>query len=90
MRQTVQPHTFYARRLVFDKTSAQHHFAAVKLLGRSDECVLLPCFNMQPDMFAVMNCCIVALIVFSSDMLAWMADSLYSARAFARGEGGGG
>jgi len=32
-----------------------------------------------------MNCCIVALLVFSSDMLAWRADSLYSARACARG-----
>jgi len=40
---------------------------------------------MQPDIFTVMNCCVVALIVFSSDMLAWMADSLYSARAWARG-----
>jgi len=29
VRQTVQPDTFYARRLVFDKTSAKHHFAAV-------------------------------------------------------------
>jgi len=40
---------------------------------------------MQPDIFAVVNCCVVALIVFSFDMLAWMADSLYSARACARG-----
>jgi len=47
------------------------------LLGRSDECVLLPCLDMQPDISAVMNCCVVALIVFSSDMQAWMADSLY-------------
>ena len=50
--------------------------------------VLLPCFNMQPDIFAVMNCCVVALIVFSPDMLAWMADSLYSARACAMGDWG--
>ena len=34
---------------------------------------------MQSDIIAVMNCCVVALIVFSSDMLSWMADSLYSA-----------
>jgi len=27
--QPVQPHTFYARLLVFDKASAQHHFAVV-------------------------------------------------------------
>jgi len=29
VRQSVQPHTFFARQLVFDKTSAQPHFAAV-------------------------------------------------------------
>jgi len=29
VRQPVQPQTFYAPLLVFDKTSAQHHFAAV-------------------------------------------------------------
>jgi len=63
-------------------------FCSCKLLGRSDECVLLPRFNAQPDIFAVMNCCIVALLVFSSDMLAWRADSLYSARACARGRWG--
>ena len=28
-------------------------FCSGKLLGRSDECVLLPCFNAQPDIFAV-------------------------------------
>jgi len=55
-------------------------FCSCKLLGRNDECILLPCFNAQPDIFAVINCCVVALIAFSSDMLAWRADSLYSAR----------
>jgi len=60
-------------------------FCSCKLLGRIDEFVLLPCFNAQPDIFAVMNCCVVALIVFSSDILAWSADGLYSARACARG-----
>ena len=39
---------------------------------------------MQPDIFALMNCCVVALIVFSSDILAGSADSLYSAMACAR------
>ena len=39
-----------------------------------DECVLLPCLNAQPDIFAVMNCCGVALSVFSSDILAGGAD----------------
>jgi len=29
MRQPVQPHTFYARLLVFDRTSVQSHFAVV-------------------------------------------------------------
>jgi len=29
VRQTAQPHTFYAPPLVFDKTSAQPHFAVV-------------------------------------------------------------
>ena len=28
-------------------------------LWRIDECVLLPCFNAQPDICAVMNCCVV-------------------------------
>jgi len=35
------------------------------------------CFNVQPDIFALINCCVVALIVFSSDILAGSADSLY-------------
>jgi len=33
------------------------------------------CFNVQPDIFALMNCCVVALIAFSSDILAGSADS---------------
>ena len=43
-----------------------------------------PCFNAQPDIFAVMNCCVIALIVFSSDILTWRADRLFSLRACAR------
>jgi len=43
----IQPHT-YARVLAFAKISAAW-FCSCKLLWRSDECVLLPCFNMQPD-----------------------------------------
>jgi len=35
-------------------------------------------FNVQPDIFAVLNCCVVALNVFSSYILTWSADSLYS------------
>jgi len=53
-------------------------FCSYKLLWRIDECVLLPCFNVQPDIFAVMNGCIVALGVFHSDSLTWSANSLYS------------
>jgi len=53
-------------------------FCSCKLFWPSGECVLLPCFNMQPDIFAVMNCCVVALSLFSSDILTWSADSLYS------------
>jgi len=39
--------------------------------------VLLPCFNAQPDIFAVVNCCVVVLCLFFSDSLTWNADSLY-------------
>ena len=53
-------------------------FSSCKLLWRIDECVLLPCFNVQPDIFAVMNCYIIALGVFYSDSLTWNTDSLYS------------
>ena len=38
--------------------------------------VFLSCLNAQPDIFAVMNCCVVALSVFSSDILTWSADVL--------------
>ena len=51
-----------------------------KLLWRSDKCVSIPGFNAQPDIFAVTNCCVVALSVFSSDIATWSADSLYSAQ----------
>jgi len=47
------------------------------LLWRIDECVLLPCFNAQPEIFAVVNCCMVALGVFYSVSLTWRANSLY-------------
>ena len=58
-------------------------FCSCKLLGCSDD-ALLPCLNEQPDIFAVMNCCVVALIVFSSDTLAGSADSSYWEKAYAR------
>ena len=46
------------------------------MLWHSDECFLLPCLNAQPDSFAVINCCVVALSVFSSDIVTWGADIL--------------
>jgi len=53
VRQPVQPRTFYARLFVFYKTYVQPaaSFCSCKLLWRSDECVLHPCFNAQPDIF---------------------------------------
>jgi len=46
------------------------------MLWHSDECVLLSCLNAHPGIFAVMNCCVAALSVFSSDILTWSADVL--------------
>jgi len=46
------------------------------MLWHGDECFLLPCLNAQPDSFAVMNCCVLALSVFSSNILTWGADAL--------------
>ena len=59
-------------------------FCSCKFLGRSEGVCLTPCFNVQPDIFALMNCCVEALIAFSSDILAGSADSLYQAMAWAR------
>ena len=39
-------------------------FCSCKLLWRSDECVLLPCFNAQPNIFTVMNCYVVGWVYF--------------------------
>ena len=41
-------------------------------------CKLQETFNAQPDIFAVMNCCVVALSLFSSDNQTWSTDSLYA------------
>jgi len=68
-------HTLLCSTTRIRKDISAASFCSGKLLGRSDECVLLPCFNAQPDIFAVMNCCVVALSVFTSDMLVWRADS---------------
>ena len=84
MRQPVQSHTFYARHLVFDKTSAQHHFAVVNC-SDAVMSVLLPNFNVQPDISAIMICCVVALIVVSSDILAGSADGFILSNGVRKG-----
>ena len=58
------------------------------MLWHSDECVLLPCLNAQPDIFAVMNCFVVVLSVFSSDILTWSADILVIIQCQGRTQGG--
>jgi len=65
--------TLYARLLVFDKTAAQPDFAVCS--GAVMNVFYSPA---QPVIFAVMNYCVVALSLFSSDILTWSADSLYS------------
>ena len=44
--------------------SSAASFFRSKLLWGIDQCVVLPCFNAQPDIFAVMTCCVVALSAF--------------------------
>ena len=78
VRQPVQPHTFYAPLLVFNERSAQLDFAVVNCADAVISVCLNPCFNVQTDVFAIMNCCVVALSLFSSDIVTWSADSLYS------------
>ena len=68
--QRVQPRS--AARIRQDISAAS--FCSCKLLRCNDECVLLPCFNAQPDIFAVMNCCVVALSLYSSDIVTWSAN----------------
>jgi len=46
------------------------YFCSCELLWRSSGCVLLPCFNAVPDIFAVTNCSVLALsVVFCSGLL---------------------
>jgi len=59
------------------------------MLWHSDECFLLPCLNAQPDIFAVMNCCVVTLSVFSSDILPLGADILVYIQYHGRTQGVG-
>ena len=58
------------------------------MFWHSDECFLIPCLNAQPDSFAVMNCCVVALSVFSFDILTWGADILVYIQCQGRTQGG--
>ena len=45
---------------------------------KRSKCVLLPCSNVLPDIFAVMNCAVLALsAVFCSGLLTWSVDDLY-------------
>jgi len=76
VRQPVEPHT-YARRLVFDKTLAQPHCAVVNCSDAVMNVFYSP-FSKRSQNLAVMNCCVLALSLFSSDILTWSADSLYS------------
>jgi len=75
VRQPVQPHTC-ALLLVFDET-AQLQFAVVSC---SDAVMNVFCspFSTNSQNFAVMNSCVAALSLFSSDILTWSADSFYA------------
>ena len=75
VRQPVQPHT-YARLLVFDETFAQPHFAVVNCSDAVMSVFYYP-FSTRSQTSAVMNSCVVALSLFSSDILTWSADGLY-------------
>jgi len=77
VRQPVQAHTFCARLLVFDGTFAQPHFAVVNCSDAVMSVFYSP-FSTRSQTFALMNSCVVALSLFSSDILTWSADSLYS------------
>jgi len=76
VRKPIQPHTFYARLLVFDESLAKPDFAVVNC---SDVVMSLfyftSLFQRAARHFAVLNCCVITLIVFSFDVLTWSADS---------------
>jgi len=59
------------------------------MICHSDDRVLLPCLKAQPDIFAVMNCCVVALSAFSSDILTWSVDILVYIQCQGRTRGRG-
>ena len=52
-------------------------FCSCKMHWCSNECILLPCFNALPDIFAVMNCSVLTLplsAVFCSGLVTGNAD----------------
>jgi len=65
------PHTFWSTAIRRDIRAALY-FCSCELRWRSIECVLLPCFNALGDIFAVMNCSVLALsAVFCFCPLTW-------------------
>ena len=76
VRQHIQPHT-YARLLVFDEALVQSHFAVANC-SDAVMSVFYSTFSTRSQNFAVMNSCEAALSLFSTDILTWSADSLYS------------
>ena len=76
VRQPVQLHP-YARLLVFDETSAQPHFTVINWSDAVISVFYSP-FSTHSQIVAVMNSCVAALSLFSSDILTWSADSVYS------------
>jgi len=76
VRQPVQPYT-NARLLVFDVTLAQPHFAFVNCSDAVMSVFHSP-FSTRSQIFAIMNSCVAALSLISSDILTWNADSLDS------------
>jgi len=77
VRQSVKPHAFCAPLLVLDETLAQLHLAVVNCSDAVMSVFYSP-FSIRSQNLAVMNACVAALSLFSSDILAWSADSLYS------------
>jgi len=75
-------HLYLTARIRQDISAAS--FSSCKFLWCSDECVLLP-FSTHNQNFSVMNSCVAALSIFSSDILTWSADSLYSVTHKIRG-----
>jgi len=59
--------------LVCDKALAQLDFVVVNC-PEAVMNVFLPCISTQPDIFAIMNCCVMALSLYYSDIVTWRAD----------------